>query len=130
MPIQLNEEQTEAKKLLLNCIRERDYDNAFAMLENFPGFTVTPEGPQPIGSAFLRMVNPKVTKPRVYVIALMQLLPEFKDMLPEADAFVADVQQRIMRDQEAYLAEQARRAKRDGGGGPAPTAAYEKGGDD
>ena len=116
VPIQLNAEQLEAKKMLLECIRDRDFDNAYAMIENFPGFTPTVNGPMPIGAAFLSMVDPKVTRPRIYVIQMMQLVPELSSMLDAADAFVSYVQQRLMRDQEAYLKEQASRDT-----GPRPT---------
>lgn len=116
VPIQLNAEQMEAKKMLLDCIKERDFDNAYAMIENFPGFTPTANGPMPIGAAFLSMVDPKVTRPRIYVIQMMQLAPELSSMLDAADAFVSYVQQRLMRDQEAYLKEQSSRDS-----GPRPT---------
>lgn len=121
VPIQLNPEQQEAKKMLLDCIRERDFGNAFAMVENFPGFTMTPQGPMPIGTAFLGLVDPKVTKPRIYVIHLMQLAPELKDMLDPADAFIAYVQERLMKDQEAFLAQQRRGGTPGDAGGPKPT---------
>jgi hypothetical protein len=116
VPIQLNPEQMEAKKMLLDCIKERDFANAYAMIENFPGFTPTPNGPMPIGSAFLSMVDPKVTRPRIYVIQMMQLAPELSTMLDAADAFIDYVQKRLMNDQEAYLKEQNRDT-----GGPRPT---------
>jgi hypothetical protein len=123
MPIQLNPEQLEAKKMLLDCIRERDFANAYAMIENFPGFTPTPNGPMPIGSAFLSMVDPKVTRPRIYVIQMMQLVPELAQMLDAADAFIAYVQKRLMDDQEAFLKEQRRGQ---GGADPRPTTRGEE----
>lgn len=124
VPIQLNPEQMEAKKMLVDCIRERDFPNAYAMIENFPGFTPTPNGPMPIGAAFLSMVDPKVTKPRIYVIQMMQLVPELAQMLDAADAFVSYVQKRLMDDQEAFLKEQGRRGQ--GGGDPRPTTTREE----
>lgn len=122
VPIQLNAEQLEAKKMLLDCIKERDFDNAYAMIENFPGFTPTVNGPMPIGAAFLSMVDPKVTRPRIYVIQMMQLAPELATMLDAADAFISYVQQRLMRDQEAYLKEQGSRDS-----GPRPTRGEDEG---
>lgn len=119
MPIPLNPEQMEAKNLLVECIKGRDFANAYAMIENFPGFTPTAQGPMPIGGAFLSLVDPKVTKPRIYVIQMMQLVPEVKDFLPLADEFIGYVQQRLMKDQEAYLAQQA--ARQSGTSGPRPT---------
>jgi hypothetical protein len=119
MPLQLSPEQVEAKNMLLDCIRTKDHANGYAMLENFPGFMPTVNGPLPIGTAFLGMVDPKVTKPRIYVIQMMQLVPELASCLAEADAFVAYIQQRLMADQEAYLKEQGN--KRTGDPGPRPT---------
>lgn len=124
VPIQLNAEQMEAKKMLVDCIRERDFPNAYAMIENFPGFTPTTNGPMPIGAAFLSMVDPKVTKPRIYVIQMMQLVPELSSMLDAADAFVSYVQKRLMDDQEAFLKEQGRRGQ--GDGDPRPTSRGEE----
>jgi hypothetical protein len=120
MPIQLSPEQVEAKNMLLDCIKTKDFDNGYAMLENFPGFMPTVNGPLPIGTAFLGMVDPKITKPRIYVIQMMQLVPELSACLAEADAFVAYIQQRLMADQEAYLKEQGKRTSGDTGG-PRPT---------
>lgn len=124
VPIQLNAEQLEAKKMLVDCIRERDFPNAYAMIENFPGFTPTTNGPMPIGAAFLSMVDPKVTKPRIYVIQMMQLVPELSSMLDAADAFVSYVQKRLMDDQEAFLKEQGRRGQ--GATDPRPTTHSEE----
>ena len=120
MPIQLSPEQIEAKNMLLDCIKTKDHANGYAMLENFPGFMPTVNGPLPIGTAVLGMIDPKVTKPRIYVIQMMQLVPELASCLTEADAFVMYIQQRLMADQEAFLNEQ-RAAKRGGDAGPRPT---------
>lgn len=122
VPIQLNEEQQEAKKLMLEAIRENDFPNAYAMLEVFPGYVPTPQGPMPIGPAFLGMIDPKVTRPRVYVIQMMALVPEFRDLMPQAEAFVAYIQKRLMEDQEAAIREQ-REAR--GATGPRPTRGEE-----
>jgi hypothetical protein len=54
---------------------------------------------------------------------MAQLVPEFRDMLTEADAFVLYVQQRLMRDQEAFLREQ-RNGKPTGESGPRPTTSH------
>jgi hypothetical protein len=124
MPIQLNPEQIEAKNLLVECIKGRDFANAYAMVENFPGFTPTVNGPMPIGAALLSMIDPAVTKPRIYVIQMMQLVPELKDMYAEADAFVAYIQKRLMDDQEKYLAQQG---SRQGGGDPGPRPTTQEG---
>jgi len=121
MPIQLSPEQIEAKNMLLDCIKTKDHANGYAMLENFPGFMPTVNGPLPIGTAVLGMIDPKVTKPRIYVIQMMQLVPELASCLTEADAFVMYIQQRLMADQEAFLNEQRAAAKRGGDAGPRPT---------
>lgn len=118
VPIQLNEEQQEAKKVLLECIQENDFTNAYAMLEAFPGFVPTHQGPMPIGPAFLGMIDPTVTRPRIYVIQMMALVPEFKDIMPQAEAFVKYIQERLMKDQEAALKEQAAQGRESG---PRPT---------
>lgn len=124
MPLTLNPEQIEAKKLFLECLQTKDFANAYGMIENFPGFTPTVNGPMPIGSAFLTMIDPTITKPRIYVIQMMQLVPELAGMLAEADAFIIYVQQRLMKDQEAYLKEQ--RARQRNSTEPKPTT-YDQG---
>lgn len=126
MPLTLSEEQVEAKKMLLDCIREKDFPNAYAMLENFPGFVPTHQGPMPIGPAFLGMVDPTVTRPRIYVIQMMQLAPELRDMMQEADAFIGYVQKRLMADQEAALAAERRADRPDAGPRPSTSGHREE----
>lgn len=105
MPIPLTEEQEYSKAMILDFVRGNDMENAFAALVAFPGMAPGPNGPMPMGDFIISRVDPAV-QPRVYVPQLLMLFPELKTMLPAAEAFVRYIQNKIVKDEEAALAEQ------------------------
>jgi len=106
MPIPLNDEQLFAKGLLLDFIKAADWPNALAALENFPGFVATEAGPMPMGTAMIQRIDPKVN-PKIYLGQLMMLMPEIKSLLPQAEAFIVHIQQRILADDEELRRQQS-----------------------
>jgi hypothetical protein len=94
MPMPLSEEQVMAKDNLVAFIAEGDFDNAFAVLESFPGFVPYQGGMVPIGEFFLSRIDHKV-HPRVYVPQLAMIIPEMKKVMDKAIPFIQHVQHRI-----------------------------------
>ena len=101
MPIQLNEEQKMSKGMMLDFIKAGDFPNAYAALINFPMSIPTPEGIVPFGDFLIGRIDPAV-QPRIYLPQFMAILPELKGMMPQADAFIKHIQDRIvLEDEEA-----------------------------
>jgi hypothetical protein len=117
MPVPLTEEQEYSKTMILDFVRGNDMENAFAALAAFPGMAPGPHGPMPMGDFIISRVDPAVS-PKVYVPQLLMLFPEMKTMLPAAEAFVRYIQNKIVKDEEAALAEERRAG---GASEPSPT---------
>lgn len=109
MPMPLNEEQTMAKDNLVEFIRGNDFDNAFAVLETFPGFMPVQGGAMPLGEFILTRIDPKVNA-RIYLPQFAMLVPEFKEIQQEALAFIQYIQKRLLADDEAAARETTRGA--------------------
>jgi hypothetical protein len=122
MPVPLTEEQEYSKTMILDFVKANDMENAFAALVAFPGMAPGPHGPMPMGDFIISRVDPGVN-PRVYVPQLLMLFPELKTMLPAAEAFVRYIQNKIVKDEEAALAEERTRG---GADEPAPTREGER----
>ena len=99
-PMPLNEEQVMAKDNLVEFIRSNDFDNAFAVLETFPGFMPVQGGAMPLGEFILTRIDPKVNA-RIYLPQFAMLVPEFKGIQQEALAFIQYIQKRLLADDEA-----------------------------
>jgi hypothetical protein len=107
MPMQLNEEQQMAMQLLVEFIRENDFNNAFAALEAFPGLMPVQGGAVPLGEFLIGKIDPAVNA-RIYLPQLAMLIPNFAAVQPQALAFIQYIQKRIIQDDEAAAHQSAR----------------------
>ena len=98
-----------AKDNLVEFIRGNDFDNAFAVLETFPGFMPVQGGAMPLGEFILTRIDPKVNA-RIYLPQFAMLVPEFKEIQQEALAFIQYIQKRLLADDEAAARETTRGA--------------------
>lgn len=112
MPMQLNEEQQMAKDMLVDFVVKGDFPNAYAVLESFPGFVPVGGSAMPLGEFIISRIDPAVN-PKVYLPQLGTLIPDLKKTLPQAEAFIKHIQDRIVADDEA--------AKRAPASDPEPT---------
>jgi hypothetical protein len=119
-PMPLNEEQQMAKDNLVAFISEGDFENAFAVLESFPGFIPGQGGLVPLGEFFLSQINPKAS-PRVYLPQIAMIVPELKTIMDKTIPFIQHVQKKLT---EMAEAAQAKRPEM------APTQSEDDGDDD
>lgn len=93
-----------AKDTLVEFVRANEYHNAFAVLESFPGFLPSAQGPVPLGEAILARVDPAVP-PKVYLPMLAMIVPEVRSEPERWEPFIKWVQNKIMADDEAAARE-------------------------
>lgn len=100
MPMPLNEEQEMAKNMLVDFVAKGDFPNAYAVLESFPGFVPVGGTAMPLGEFIISKIDPAAS-PKVYLPQLGTLIPDLRKTLPQAEAFVKFIQDRIVADDEA-----------------------------
>lgn len=100
MPLELNAEQVMARDFLVDFIKAGDHLNAFAMLDSFPGFVPVQDGAVPMGEYLIGKIDPAVN-PKIYLPQFAMLIPEIREMLPQAEAFIGYIMKRIVADGHA-----------------------------